>query len=307
MMIQQFGFDFGDAPTHSFVLHPEGTFLDPERTSAEYTDYFAKAESALLAIAGPARALFRMGIETAKKEQARFDSFREADSTYGISPWFNAPAELVEAFVAHCKAMEGTAHPGFEYKVRHHFRSSVVAMYADNIGSLIVRSSKTRSSIEYAPYRDSFFIQGYMDDAPAMEAPIGLWRRTYCADKIAFAKGAASVKSFALNGRRYIVTGMSYFGNEAHANAWTFCRIEDWHGETFTYQSHGSAVDEGRLERGDYRGIVVRVDGQLCVIDGYATVFDDNADKDTTPLCSDDEEDDEDVSALEEEEELEPA
>jgi hypothetical protein len=85
--------------------------------------------------------------------------------------------------------------------------------------------------------------------------------------------GVADVPTFTLRGREYVNDGMLHFGAYQECHAWTFRPVRDWTGPTYNYQSQCRAWDEGRTERGDRRGLVVRVRGKLCVLDGAARVF----------------------------------
>ena len=111
-----------------------------------------------------------------------------------------------------------------------------------------------------------------------MEVPYTVWGRAYCADKLAMAgKKVASVPTFIVNGREYVNDGTTSRGSYCECEGWTFCAPEDWAGPTYNYESQCKAWDEGRAERGDRRGLIIRVRGRLCVLDGVAEFYDNNA------------------------------
>ena len=154
--------------------------------------------------------------------------------------------------------------------------------------------------VDFHPWRDAFFLDSFRDDLPAIYAARSTWAAAYCADKLAYSdSNIASVPTFSLNGREYINDGGYGRGNYYECEGWTFRPLADWCGPTFSYRTQCKAWDEGRLERGDRRGLVVSVRGQHCVLDGVARVYDDKATGDA--IYTADEEDaivDEDFEAL---------
>ncbi len=62
---------------------------------------------------------------------------------------------------------------------------------------------------------------------------------------------------------------------------WSVCLLADWTGPTYNYETQNKAVNDGRIQRSDRRGLIVRVRGQLCVLEAAACFYDDVA-KDTT-------------------------
>lgn len=281
-MTQQIGFDFGGIAA-TFKEEPAGSWNAPQWTEAECTMILAKAESALMEIAGPARALFRKGIEAAKKEQERLAEYRDEGDTFDLEGLgVDSTDDEAAMFAQHCKNMSNSAFTGIEYKTREGFRSTESAMYVKDVGTLEVWNGVRGMRVTYTPSRSSFFLASYQDDLTVIEAPARIWEDAYCADKLANAgKGIPSVPSFAYNGRRYLITAVMFNGPQRKGWAWTFRRIEDWTGPTYSYESQHKAVDNGLVERGDHRGQIVRVDGKLCVIDGHVVFFDDHAESST--------------------------
>jgi hypothetical protein len=280
-MTAQFGFDFGDTAP-AFTEAPFGTWNDPEFTLTEHRALFAKASAGLERIAGPARPLFREGIEASSAQLAKMIEWspREEDQSFGL--WradFKPDAGQFLAFVAHCSTMIGASFPGIEYKVRSVATMMTAAMFIQDVGTIIVRQwANDNIGIDYHPWRDHFFLESYRDTIQRHEVPYTVWGRAYCADKLAMSgKNVASVPTFAVNGREYINDGTTSRGSYCECEGWTFCAAEAWTGPTYNYTSQCKAWDEGRAERGDRRGLIVRVRGQLCVLDGASEFYDNNA------------------------------
>jgi hypothetical protein len=70
------------------------------------------------------------------------------------------------------------------------------------------------------------------------------------------------------------------FGSRHECTAWTYCARADWRGPTYSYSTVCRAWDEGRKERGDESGLIVKIKGQLCVLQSVATIYDDNVPRD---------------------------
>ncbi|HDR8993961.1 TPA: hypothetical protein QDA93_006694 [Burkholderia vietnamiensis] len=311
-MSEQFGFDFCDAAARAFALDEVGTWLDPEHTVEQYRVMFAKGTEAIQRIAGPARPLFAHGLVLASAELEKMVE-RCGEDNEPRHLWrvtCDPTDDEFDAFVAHSRAMVSSAFDGIEYKVRDEDGYVVAAMYVRDVGTLIARQwSETNRAIDFQPWRDSFFLESYRDGIQEIEAPYSTWGRAYCADKLANSNdGIASVPTFVVNGREYINDGGFSRGPYRECEGWSFTAFVDWQGATFSYRSQVRAWDNGSLERGDRRGLVVRVRGQLCVLDGAVKVYDTQA-TDTVWQAdeaddaeTDDETDVDNEEALEEEE-----
>lgn len=296
----QIGFDFLEVAIPSFSELADGAWNAVEVTETQLMQALISAGVASRNIAGPVGRLFAAGIEAAKLEQQHsIESYRHAwakDKTFSVRGIpFKASAEAIEAFVTDCRIFAGSdvsASHGVEYKARTRPGYEVSAMYVEGVGSLIARrwDNSGPARLEFQPYRSSTFFASVKDDAHTIEASCALWCDAYCADKIAMApKGVASVPTCVLEGRQYIITSISW-GTVAMGDAWTFCRFADWTGPAYTYPERNKAADAGRVERGDYRGHIVMVKGQKCVIDGYAHVIGrDSKTYATRPLAGDEE------------------
>jgi len=278
-MSDQFGFDFADMAEPAYAELPLGGWLDPEYTTDEFKAIFERAALVLPALSGALAVLFGGALEAAKDEHAQMLEACERTGAYHL--WrVDVPAEssLIEAFQAACIARECPV-PGAEFKTLTEKRMTVHAMYVPDLGSLVVHQwAADNIGIDYYPWRDSFFLPSYRDGRRVVKVPESVFAGTYCADKIAESnEGIASVPVFMHEGREYINDGGMSYGTYSECGGWAFCSMADWNGPTYSYRTQVKAWDEGRTERGDRRGLVVRVRGHLAVLTGETIFYDDNA------------------------------
>lgn len=231
-------------------MHESGTWLDPQFTTNQYCAMFETARSAVQRIVGPSRSLFERGLGFA-------DAEGHALPTDG------------EVFVRRDRVQDprcGAWHVDGRNpcsKRWHADRAALVGV--DNY-----------YAIDFLPWRDSFLGDSYRDGMQEIEAPCSIWAKAYCADKLVCSSdGIASVPTFMLNGREFINDGGMSHGQYRECEGWSFTPKAEWNGPTYSYRSQCRAWDDGSLERGDRRGLVVRV--QLCVLDGAVTVYDTRA------------------------------
>lgn len=279
-MDMQFGFDFEVDLSTAFREYARGTYDFPQRTMTEFLHTLDCADALLLRIAGPARGLFRLGVEAARADLDRRYAFEKSSdrpfSYFGAD--VDVSDDLIALFMAHCDSMASLTFYGIEYKVSKSF-DTTTAMHIENVGTLIARKHHRSErcgqySLSFTPCRHTFLLPGYGDNAPVFHVQERIWRRSYCADKLAESgKKVASVPQFAYNGRYYIVTMGSYSGTDSLGGAWRLCAVEDWKGPTYTYESHGVAMNSGMVDRGDYRGFVVSVKGKRYVVESAAYFY----------------------------------
>lgn len=300
-MSDQFGFDFGDHTAPAFTEQQAGAWNAPHFTTAQFVALFAKAEAALRGIVGPGRVLFAQGLEAAKAQHAAMLAFRTPGAGDAYRLWrsnFAPTPAALDAFIAHCFTYAGTNAHGIEYKTRRQARMTTVAMFVQDVGTVIVHQWPGAGvGVDFYPWRDAFFLDSYRDEMPTFFAPYASWGGAYCADKLASSNdGIASLPTFFLNGREYINDGGLSKGSYHECEGWTFRALSDWRGPTYSYRTQCQAWDDGRIERGDRRGLVVSVRGQRCVLDGVALVYDDNVAA-AVPLPAGDDEADIDADA----------
>lgn len=281
-MNNQFGFDFGDNHTSTLHVNPIGTWTSPRFTIQNYRDIFAKANNRLLSVAGAAQPFFRLGLESAVAQLEEMMNRRDIDDDEKFTLWrmkIEVDDHQLTSFIDHCKNMTESPFAETKYKIRHHSTMTTFGMFIEDIGSIIVRIwNQNNIGVDFYPWRDSFFLDSYKDTIKRHSLSYSIFGVAYCADKIAYSNnGVASVPTFSFEGRQYINDGGYSHGKYNECKGWLFCPLEDWRGDTFSYQTQCAAWDEGRIERGDRRGLVVRVRGQLCVINDVTTFYDENA------------------------------
>ena len=88
--------------------------------------------------------------------------------------------------------------------------------------------------------------------------------------------GLASVRTFAHGGREYTITGVVY-GRQMEADAWAIVPHRFWSGQTYTRNELHAAYDAGDIERGNHRGHLVKVRGQVCVLEAMSLFHDASA------------------------------
>jgi hypothetical protein len=149
--------------------------------------------------------------------------------------------------------------------------------FVEGVGSLIARCQSFRPAFYgfFPTERAPFFLPSYRDSVPAFPLSENVWASAYSAVALAESEGKpAPVRVFTFRGRQYVTLSCCHFGGHSWGGAWTFCRIEDWKGKTYTRGELVKAWSEGRIERGDDRGLVVSVNRQRCVLDGMVMFFD---------------------------------
>lgn len=288
-MSDQIGFDFGGDHVPAYALQPEGSWLAPKHTRAELEAIFAKAESLTCALPEAARPLFLAGVAEARAQLEHMADHLGDRMPAQIALWrsnFEVEPDQLRAFVSLCMGQRGRSIGGIEYKARDcdsMIRTSLVlGMHVQGAGSIVVHQwGQDNIGIDYKPYRAHLFLPSYLDEIREVFEPCTTWAKAYCADKLSEAgDSAASVPAFTINGREYINTGGMSSGSYRSCQACTFVPASEWLGPTFTYQGLIRAFDEGMAERGDRRGLLVKVRGQQCVIDGVTLVYDDQASRD---------------------------
>lgn len=279
-MVDQIGFNFGSSEP-DLQEQEDGGWNDPQFTFQQYAAMFAKAEDTLQLLGGLARALADRGLAEAREQHKCMQECpRDDGSAYDL--WrsrFELSDQEANDFVKHCEAMSRIATAGMEFKVRRGHDGHVYAgMYVAGLGSVIVRRwASDNIGADFHLFRSPFFLASYRDSQAAYHVPDSVWEKAYCAEKLASSNdGIANVPTFTYCGREFINDGGWGRGDYRECEGWTFRPIADWNGPTYTYKTQCRAWDEGRLERGDRRGLVVSVRGTRCVMDGAALFYDTN-------------------------------
>lgn len=275
--------EFADNRLYEYAEHAPGTWLRPDYTTPDFIARLFKAMKSLHKAEEHTRDLFDQGIRAArtlhrKMLLQRSSNCSDADSWW--TPDFTVNRRELATFVAHCLGIKGVDQDGVEYKSRKDSNGLTTGVFVPDVGSVVVFvriDRKQRMSVEYFPYRDSFFLPSYRDSMPLVYSSRKTWEKAYCADKLAYSgAGIMSLRStFKLNGYEYINTGSVYSGSYADCIAWTFCDASLWKGPTYSYEAKCKSWDEGRSQRGDERGLLIKVRGKLSVLTSAAIVYDD--------------------------------
>lgn len=289
--VGQIGFDFGDV-SPAYRLDADWTWKEKPRSMREHMARLATAKAALDKLVGIPHAVFSevlSGVLAEHDRQVAWCHYDEKSDDEKYTLWGHATtfteAEY-ETLITHCTKHDGQTVEGVEYKVRTSPSTATgkanvyVAMHATGIGSILISRCSGRDGTWHTMRfthieRDSFFLPSYEDDAQYEYCSGTVWGPAYSAQLIAEAhKKIASVRTFKFGGREYVNTGASYCGDYSQCSAWAIIAAEEWTGDTFSYAEMTQAWDRGASERGDMRGLLVRVRGQLCVLEKYMTVYD---------------------------------
>ena len=290
--VGQIGFDFGDVtPAHR--LDADWTWTKKPRTMKQHTDRLASSKSLLDKLAGIPHAVVTdvlLSVIAEHDRQVAWCSYDDKQTHAAYTLWGHAIKFTLaeyDTLITHCMKHDGRTVDGVEYKVRSRQSSwsaehdVIVGMHVAGIGSVRIGRywdkdgswhSMGFSHIE----REPFFLQSYRDDAPYEYCSGAVWAPAYSAQIIGEAhKKIPNVRTFRFGGREYVNTGAAYCGDHSQCSAWAITSAEEWSGDTFNYAEVTQAWDRGASERGDMRGLLVRVRGHLCVFEKYMTVFDD--------------------------------
>lgn len=270
----QTGFDFfPEQREGAGIEQPAGTWLEPRLAASEYRARLIAARRNVQTLAGVFRVLFERALCVADEYLAE-QGARSGEEPFG---WHCNRIAITDdelaRFGPHCTA-PGCAD-GIETRHRSTPSVELWAMHVDGVGTLTARRWASGASASFTPGRDPALRESYRDTQPTHALAVEYWREAYCADKLAMAgEGVASVPTFTYGGQEWINDGGWYGpGKLAGCEGWRFVPLADWHGPTYSYSTQCRAWDEGCLERGDRRGLVVSVRGQKCVLAGAVRFF----------------------------------
>lgn len=290
--VGQIGFDFGDvSPAHR--LDADWTWTTKPLSMGEHMARLASSKNALGKLVGIPYAVFSdvlLSVIAEHDRQIAWCSYddKRADCPYTL--WGHTTkftdAEY-ETLITHCMKHDGRTVDGVEYKVRaapscwSAELDVTVGMHVVGIGSIRIGRYWGKDGTWYRLNfnhieRGPHFLQSFRDDAPFMYCSGAVWAPAYSAQIIGEAhKKIPHVRTFKFGGREYVNTGASYCGDHSQVNAWAITSAEEWSGDTYSYAELTQAWDRGAAERGDMRGLLVRVRGQLCVLESYMIAYDD--------------------------------
>jgi hypothetical protein len=289
--VGQIGFDFGDSAP-AYRLDADWTWEPKRYTFSEYTKRIGTAETAMEKLTGIPQAVFGdmlVGLISEHARQVAHCGYDEETGEYrlwGSNVKFDAQES--ETIIEHCKQFDGKTVDGIEYKVRV-YRSSwntsdvvEAGMYYPGVGTVVIGRYKHSDEWHYSASfhlvdRDSHFLPHYNDDVVIEYCSEAVWAPAYSAQLIAEAHNKIpSVRTFRFGGREYVNTGASHGRNHfSQCTAWSITPATEWAGDTFSYADLTEAWSRGAAQRGDKRGLLVRVRGVLCVLEKPFLVYDD--------------------------------
>ena len=285
-MTDQIGFDFGQECLPAVLVEdPPGSWTTPEFTTGQYETLFERAGLAMPQIFAQARPLFESGLQRVRAVHAQLQDHRKSrdadagDRCYRL--WrtdIEVDALTLQAFIQHCQSMiDGNwDSPETEYKQRQDVSHRTVAMYCTGVGSVIVRIwDADNIAVDFVLGKDTFFLKSYRDEEHRMMASECVFEGQGASQPLSESGDKiAALMPFSFEGREYIKTRATYSARIHSCNAWTFCARSDWRGPTYSYRDLIQTWDDGRKQRGDCRGLMVRVRGQEVVLNGYVLFVD---------------------------------
>lgn len=279
-------FDFLSEGEYLPQQHVQGFWSNPEFTRIEYLEIFTKAREAIATLEDRPKSLFGRAIDEAFENYLKQGDGSETQGAYGLwNSSVTVDKKSVSWFISLCFSMiSDEPISGIEYKSRINHSSNMTesAMYVQGAGTLVVREwGRETASFEFVPFYSPVMLDSYTDGAISKYVPFSEFSAAYCADKLGESgNGIAAVPTFVCDGREYVCTGTFSTGNGfAGCSAWSVHPLFDWPGLTYSYRSQAVAVDGGCIQRGNRRGLIVRIRGQLVVLDTYFHVYDDRVKK----------------------------
>lgn len=248
---------------------PAGTWLAPRRSVQEMVALYAQAHQALRrAPAGIVREVFEERLEAAcmalQAQRARCGDAHAAS----LARPDDSSIECDRA-VAFAEAAQviGTAGAIVRARVRVDEGHGDAGVEVEGAGSVVVRWWGEEPAATFVRWRDRFMLDSWKDEALRIEAASALWSKAYSADVLCMSGDeVASVPACQVGAHLVTVTGMTGGGRIERGWGWQLVPAARWSGVTYSYTSHCEAMERGSIERGDSRGVRVRVHGRECVM-----------------------------------------
>ena len=278
-MIEQLGFGFLPNCKPIYSELPAGGWFSPCFTVSEYESRLERARKYLPSVMWPAREIYRQALEAARESFAQaLDNGQARDAAAREWPSLTLQVESTQRteFADHCISMVDGEwdSPGLEFKFSSHTHLTRLGMYCCETGSVIVTTwADGLIGVDFAIGRDPFFLPSFREGQRVIHAP-HFERETFNCDGeyVGLRDGMTDVPILTVEGREYVADGGRAHHDCKRIQAWSFCLPEEWGGPTYSEAGQSKAWDEGRTERGDRRGLVVRVRGQAVVLDAPVTM-----------------------------------
>lgn len=243
----------------------------PRASSKEWEQTILLGQQYLNSLPAMLQDLFRGAVETALAELPKMQDWGEEIE------FQRTPVKMSDDYLSYFASLcEEGALPGVELKVREEISLSTFAAYVPHIGSIVLYVPRRREAwAAFSPGRAAFFQPSFRDGQKPFKIPQSLWKDVYCADKIAMAgRAIAPVPTFRIGRYDFVQTGNMCDGSLRQADAWSLTPFESWQGPTYSYQGLCEAWDRGEIERGNKRGLLVKVRGKIRVLTTLLTIFD---------------------------------
>lgn len=244
------------------TIPPEqlGDWTRPSYPLAEFARLLEAAELGLHGLpGGPTRTAYEIALDFCQDEVSKTAETWPDGHLQSVN--FRLSSFTFQALVL---AIRDARQLGGE--VRRRFTGTHVNwhIFFDGIGTLSLWNYRCGPSGSFAPYRDNAMRDSYRDGAAMMFLPFEAGLEVYHAQKVAMSPSdPVEVPTLSHGGKLWTCAGSygctcQYF--------WSILPADEWAGPKHTYSQRVRAYDSGEIERGDSRGQLVKVRGQLAVL-----------------------------------------
>ncbi|MDO5693655.1 MAG: hypothetical protein Q4G70_14475 [Pseudomonadota bacterium] len=258
-----------------------GQWLERRFELVELGEALQKAHDCLPSMPPVLRDVFARAVASYRGEHARLLAGEKGSASGRTFSGWRLPepvlsdAEIVRLMLA-CEV--GNA-PGAEVRFRSLTTVTTAVIHVPDVGTLELRywpACEGKTAV-YSPCRTTALLRGYRDDCKRVALPYAVWRQAVSVQALAEASdGIGSARTCMHGGREYTITGVAY-GTQMEADAWAIVPRQLWYGPVYTREQMHAAYNAGDIERGDHRGQLVRVRGQLCVLEAMSLFHDASA------------------------------
>ncbi|WP_060512848.1 hypothetical protein [Pseudomonas sp. NBRC 111124] len=275
----QMGLSFDESVAETAFSASE-SWSSPEYTHDAYKMLLDTAFSRLDEVPAEVRPMFQQGIESCL--QALLQEKRCGTDTVqaGSYSWRSALPVSMDQWADLSFLADAGGSVGCRFKQRRAPRSQTLGIHVPGVGSVVIqawlKSAEQRCWSEFVPWESSFFRTSFRDVVHLHKLDSHRWDNAVCPGAFAEAGDKVpSVPTVKVNGRQFVIMGASYSREFRDSHGWTFVRHCDWPKQTYTYSELCSLWDAGILERGDCRGLLAKVKGELCVMAEMVMLYDD--------------------------------
>ncbi|MFP3852413.1 hypothetical protein [Pseudomonas sp. W5-01] len=257
---------FFDESSVDIALSESGSWNCPCFNLAEYQNLVVQARANVSRVPLDLLPYFLLGVESSEQSISQGSTPEDRPSQWRAVAHFNDSTWL---------GLNAVATPGLgsgaECKVRTAPRSKVIGVYVEGVGSLIVHgwvsTGDCRYWAEFLPWRSCFFRPSFRDAVSVISEAYSSWENVVsCMQFSSAGDKVPSVPTVKVKGREYVVTSAVYSRKYREGEAWGFVRLCDWAGPSFTYDQNIKEMEAGRKERGDQRGTLAKIRGEICVL-----------------------------------------